>query len=124
MKQSPVVGILAFIVVVAGVIGGVMFGIPAYRIWQLQQSGRAQLAQAEYTRQILVFEAQAELEAARLLAEAELVRAEGAAAAMKAVHDTLTHDYLMYLWIRTMTDNENIIYLPVDFFLPVFDMNR
>ena len=54
---------------------------PVYSIWEREMSGRAQLAEAEWNRQIAVQEAQANLESEKLNALAEVERAKGAAEA-------------------------------------------
>ena len=50
---------------------------PIYAVWAQRLSGEAELARAESNRQIRVLEARAEQEAAKALAEAEVIRAEG-----------------------------------------------
>lgn len=65
----------------AGLVTGLMFGIPAYNVWQQEMTGKAELAKAEQNRRILIQEAQANLEAEKLNAQAEVERAKGAAKA-------------------------------------------
>ena len=69
--------IVAIAVIVFTLIGVVMIGLPQYRVWAAQMHGRAELSRAEYNRQIIVREAEAQLEAERLNAQAEVVRARG-----------------------------------------------
>ena len=114
--------VLAFIVL--GVIAGVLWAIPTYRVWQREMEGRAELAQAEWNKQIIVIEAEARLEAERLNAEAEVARAMGAAQAMYEVQDALTETYIRYLWVRLMAENENVIYIPTEASLPILEVGR
>lgn len=55
-----------------------MFGLPVYSVWQQEYSGRAMLAKAEQTRQVIVTQAKAELEAARARADAIGIMGEAA----------------------------------------------
>lgn len=48
----------------------VMFGYPLYRVWSSEQSGRASFAQAEQEKKIQIEQARAEVESAKLRAEA------------------------------------------------------
>lgn len=75
MKASNV--ILAVVVAIT-VIVGLMFGIPRYSVWQQEMSGKARLAEATQSRQILIEQARAEREAAVLQAEAIKIMGEAA----------------------------------------------
>lgn len=61
-----VVGILATVMVILVL----MFGIPIWNVWRSTLSGEALLKQAQQTRQIQVAQAQGELDAAKLRAQA------------------------------------------------------
>ena len=115
---------LIFVGLVVGLIALVMWGVPTYRVWSMEMSGRAELAEAEYNKQIIVIEAEARLEAERLNAEAEVERAQGAAEAMEVVEDSLSDMYILYLWVRLMANNENVIYIPTEGALPILEINR
>ena len=112
------------IVLVLGIIGGVLWAIPTYRVWVREMHGRAQLAEAEWNKQIIVREAEARLEAEILNARAEVERAKGAAEAMYVVQDALTETYIRYLWVRLMAENENVIYIPTEASLPILEIGR
>ena len=67
MKTSHVVGIVvAFVVIVAGL----MWGLPTYGVWRAGMAGQAKLQQAEQEKQIMIETAKAEVESAKLRAEA------------------------------------------------------
>lgn len=117
-------GVIAVILVIIGVIGLGMWGLPRYRVWSSEMHGRVQLAEAEFEKQRIVVEAEARLEAERLNAQAEVARAEGAAAAMYEVQDALTETYIRYLWVRSMADNPNVIYVPTEASLPILEAGR
>jgi len=61
-----------------------------------------------------------ELQQAKKDAEIEIARAEGAAQAQEIVRRTLSPAYLEYLWISTLNDNPNVIYVATEANMPVF----
>ncbi|MDH6343796.1 regulator of protease activity HflC (stomatin/prohibitin superfamily) [Parabacteroides sp. PFB2-12] len=112
------------------VIGGLMWGIPQYNVWQQEMSGKAEMARAEQNRKILIEEAKAKLEAEKLNAEAEVERARGMAEAMKIENGTLTSTYNQYLFIRTLEKLADkgslpqIIYVPSEGLTPVMNLDK
>jgi hypothetical protein len=104
-----------------------MAGCPPYSVWQQGMSGRAELTRAEQNRQIQVQEARAKLDAAQLLNQAEVARAEGLAEATALVVDSFggPDSYLRYLWIQSLENNKaNIIYVPTEAGLPILEAGR
>ena len=71
--------ILIGLCVILFLIGGCMYLIPKYNVWQQEQAGKAEFAKAEQNRRIKIEEAKANLEAEKLNAQAEIERAKGAA---------------------------------------------
>ncbi len=61
-----------------------------------------------------------ELQQARKDAEIEVARAEGAAKAQAIVRATLSDSYLQYLWIKTLNENPNVIYVSTEANMPIF----
>jgi len=61
-----------------------------------------------------------ELKQAKKDAEIEVARAEGAAKAQEIVRRTLSPEYLQYLWISTLNQNPNVIYVATEANMPVF----
>jgi regulator of protease activity HflC (stomatin/prohibitin superfamily) len=102
---------------------GYMFGMPYYRVWSQEMRGKAALAEAEQDRQIMIEEAKANLEAQRLNAQAEVERAKGMAEAIEIEAGKLTADYIKYLWVRNMEENDNLekIYIPTEANLPILE---
>src|SRR5215469_5797046 len=98
--MGAILGVFASIVLFAVILLG-MWGCPQYEVYQRRLSGEAELANAEYSRQVAVREAQAKKDSATLLAEAEVIRAGGVAKANKIIGDSLKQNeaYLKYLWI-------------------------
>ena len=100
---------------------------PPYAIWEQEMYGKAELAKAQSTRQIVVTEAKAKQESASLLAQAEVTRAEGVAKANKIIGDSLKGNeaYLHYLWIDGLNHDQNqIIYIPTEAGLPILEAGR
>ena len=113
-------------VVIFLLIGGFV-GCPYYNVWQQEMSGRAEFAKAEQNRNILIKEAEANLEAEKLNAQAEVERAKGAAEAIKIENGAITPTYIQYLWVRQQnlsSDNSKIIYIPTETGLPVLEAGR
>ena len=76
--------------------------------------------EAKLTAEQRVQQKQFELEQARKDAEIEVARAEGAARAQKIVRSTLSDSYLHYLWIKTLNENPNVIYVASEANMPIF----
>lgn len=107
---------------------GGMYGCPHYNVWQQALKGEAEFRRAEQNRRIAVQEAQAKLDAAKMIADAEVERAKGIAAANKIVADGLKgHDeYLRYLWIDKVAASaqREIIYVPTEASIPILESAR
>ena len=104
-----------------------MWGCPHYHVYRLGLEGAAKLKEAESSRQILIQEAKAKHESAKELAQAEIERAKGVAQANKIIGEGLkgNQEYLMYLWIQGIADNDNqIIYIPTEGGLPLLEASR
>jgi regulator of protease activity HflC (stomatin/prohibitin superfamily) len=76
--------------------------------------------EAKLTAEQRVQQKQFELEQARKEAEIEVARAEGAAKAQAIIRETLSDSYLQYLWIQTLNENPNVIYVATEANLPIF----
>lgn len=103
------------------------FVSPMVYIWQQSQAGQAELAHAEYSRQIATCEALAKKESAKALADAEVIRAQGVAEANKIIGDSLQNNesYLRYLWIQGLqTNNMSVVYIPTEANLPILESGR
>ncbi len=76
--------------------------------------------EAKLTAEQRVQQKQFELEQAKKDAEIEVARAEGAAKAQAIVRTTLSDSYLQYLWIKTLNQNPNVIYMATEANVPIF----
>ena len=126
-KQNGFIDPTVAVVALAGVIviAGLAFGLPQYGVWTKTLSGKAQLQEAEYTRQVAVLEAQAKKDSAQQLADAEIIRATGVAKANQIIGDSLkdNREYLQYLYITGIEEGSQkgnvTIYVPTENGLPV-----
>ncbi|WP_380910872.1 membrane protease subunit [Sphingobium olei] len=120
-------GIIGIFLLVLITLSGALWGCPSYRVYSQEQAGRAALAEAQSSRQIAVLEAKARLESAKMLADAEVVRAEGAARANRILQDSLggPDGYLRYLQIQAIDSKDaSIIYVPTEAGLPLLESSR
>ena len=122
-----VAGVAIGAFVLLGGIGGCMWIKPNYDVWQQEKEGQAVFVKAESTRKITVLEAQAKLDAAKMLAEAEVARAKGVAEANKIIGTSLQGNevYLHYLWINNLHEGRNdVIYVPTEAGIPLMEAGR
>lgn len=122
------VGATLFMVFVMIAIGGAaMFVLPQWNVWRAELAGRAALAEAENARKVQIEEAKARLESSRYYAEAEVERAKGVAQANKIVAEGLggPEGYLRYLWINKLGENgQDVIYIPTEGGIPILEAGR
>ena len=114
-------------VVIVGLIFGSFIIMANVRVYTQELRGKADLKEAEWSRQIAIEEAKAIKESATLKAQAEVERAKGVAEANEIIADGLggSDGYLRYLYIDTLKDlNTQIIYVPTEAGLPILEANR
>ncbi len=119
-------GTIAAWLIMGAVCGG-LWGCPTYNVYSERLAGEAQLARAQSNREIAVREAQAKNDAATLLAQAEVKRAEGVAQANKIIGDSLhgNEAYLRYLWIDKLEGSKTqTIYVPTEAGLPILEAGK
>jgi hypothetical protein len=112
-----IVALIAFIVVLW----------PQYNVYAQRLAGEAALAEAQSSRQVAILEARAKKESAAYLAEAEIIRAQGAAKANNILQNSLggPEGYLRYLQIQAIeTSKASLIYVPTEAGLPVTEARR
>ena len=105
-----------------------LIGGPQYNVWT-QSLNKAELQKAEYTRQVAVLEAQAKLDSASKLADAEIERAKGVAEANRIIGDSLKDNprYLQYLYVTGLQEGSEkgnrTIYVPTEGGMPIPTMD-
>lgn len=123
VKQSGMIAFAACLIFSIAI----LFAAPQYKVWQQQKEGEAELAKAEQNRQIAIQEARAKEEAAKSLANAEVIRAEGVAKANKIIGDSLQNNdaYIHYLWIEALRESDSdVIYIPTEAGIPITESAR
>lgn len=104
-----------------------MYGCPQYSVYEQRLTGEAELARADFNRQVAVREAQARKDSAQLLAEAEVIRAGGVAQANKIIGDSLKGNeaYLRYLWVDKLDGSkQTIVYVPTEVGMPLMEAGK
>lgn len=108
-----------------------MWGCPQYNVWQQKLEGEAELAKANYSKQVAVQEAIAKRDAATELAAAEVARAKGVAQANQIIGESLKDNeaYLRWLWVEGMKESgaagrAQIIYIPTENGIPILEASR
>lgn len=93
---------------------------------EMKGEGEALLAKSESEKKVMIEEAKAKLDSAKLLAAAEVERAKGVAKANKIIGDSLKENegYLKYLWIQNMNTEKEVIYVPTEANLPILEAGR
>lgn len=104
-----------------------LVGCPQYNVWTQGLQGEAELARASQNRQIAIQEAEAKKASAAMLADAEIERARGVAEANEIIADGLggPEGYLRYLYIDALqTTSCDLVYVPTEAGLPVLEASR
>lgn len=110
-----------------GVATAGLVGCPKYNVYSQEMAGKAKLAEAQSSRQVATLEAKAKMESSRSLAEAEVIRATGAAKANHILQNSLggPEGYLRYLQIQAYSDHDAaLIYVPTEGGLPLTEASR
>lgn len=115
------------IILIFVLISGVMWALPKYSVYKRNLYGQAELAEAEWSKRVLVETAKAQNDSAELYAEAEIKRAKGAAKANEILAGSLggPEGYLRWLYINMMEKTKNnLIYIPTEAGLPILEAGR
>lgn len=127
MKEVAL-GIILMTVAVAMAIGllfGLGWGYQEFKVYAKRQSGKAQLAEAEFSKQVQLEEAKANLESQKLNSQAEVERAKGAAQAIEIEDGKLTDKYIKYLYVQNLEKlDTTLIYVPTEAGLPLLEAQR
>jgi regulator of protease activity HflC (stomatin/prohibitin superfamily) len=127
MNESDKKMVFAAVFLVLALVGGSCWAWPQYGVYHQRMEGEAELAKAEYSKKVMVQDALARKESAQNLADAEVLRAEGAARANKIIGESLkgNEEYLRYMWIRSLEEGKNeVIYVPTEAGLPILEAGR
>jgi len=120
-----IVGLVLVILFIIGSVLALAFIGPVYKVWAQEKTGQADLAEAEWNKQIQVAEAEANLEAQEYNAQAEVIRAAGVAEANLIIAGSLDEQYLRYLWINGLHDGTSeVIYIATEAGMPILEAGR
>jgi predicted negative regulator of RcsB-dependent stress response len=124
--MHTIMGFVILTVIILGLLIGLLFGWQWFKVYSREQSGKAQLAEATFSKQVQLEEAKANLEAQKLNSQAEVERAKGAAQAIAIESGKLTENYIRYLWVQQQKNlnDKTIIYVPTEAGLPVLEAGR
>ena len=126
-KKESFAPLIVFILFVFAMLFGVLWAWPKYRIYSRDMRGQATLREQEWEKKVLIEEAKAKRESASLHAQAEVERAKGVAEANKIIGESLkgNESYLRYLWIQSLNEgNSETIYVPTEANLPILEATR
>lgn len=115
MTSEQRTGAIITVVLGALIVLGFLIDGPLYRVWSQEQRGRADLAKARFNRQVIVEEAQARLEAARLEAQSNevLIASLGGDPAR-----------LISFRMIDVLGQANTIYIPTEAGMPILEAGR
>ena len=125
MRGYLIIGVIAALVIGAG-----MAIFPIYGVWQQGLSGEAELARATQNRQIRIERAKAQEQAAVFEAKAEVERAKGVAQANQIIADGLggPEGYLRWRFIEMLQETgsagRETIYIPTEAAMPILEAAR
>lgn len=115
MKVITLIGLTTIVGV--GVIGGLLFGVPKYSVYQAEMRGKAILAQAESSKKAQIADAEAKYESAKYLK-----------AAAAEIQSSLSPQYLDYLRIQMQEEvgakNDRAVYFIEGKPSPVIPINK
>ena len=118
MKLADVVARVVVVAVVAGLSPLAMWGIPTYGVWRQGLIGQASLARAEQEKRIAVEQAKAEVESAKLRAEAiEIV-----GLASQKFPEYRTQEFIGAFADAMQNGNiDKVIYVPTEANIPIIE---
>ncbi len=120
--QSDLGGVIFIIILVLAFIGLCMWIFPTYNVWSQEMSGKADLAEAEWSKQIMIEEARAEKDAASLRKSTDIIRAEGIAEANRIISQSLTDKYIKWKWVEGLHDGSSeVIYIATEAGIPILE---
>lgn len=122
-KSLVYAGIGSFLIGLT-IVGGVYINAST-KEWRYEIEGKAMLAQAENEKKVKIEEAKAELESAKYKKQADIERAKGIAEANKIINESLSEQYIRWLYVENIKETSNqIIYLPTEAGLPILESSR
>ena len=115
------IGVTIFLIVFSVGIGAYMYGMPKYKVYKQGLVGKARLAEAEQTRKILIEQAKAEKDSAKLRAEAVEIMGEAA-----KKYPEYRYQEFIGAFAEALQNGEidQIIYVPTEANIPITEAGR
>lgn len=92
------------------------------RMFDAEYKGKGELLEAESNKKVIIETAKANLESAKMNAEADIIRARGVAESNRIIGSSLENNkaYLEWLWIDNIEKNPNAVYyIPTENKMPL-----
>jgi len=118
--EGEIAIILVIVLLAISFIIALFFGLPVWHVWKSEKSGQALFAQSESGRRVLVSQAEAERDAARLRAEA--IGIVGAAA--KNFPEYRQQEFIGAFADAMKECHPTIIYVPTEAGIPIVEAGR
>jgi len=115
------IDLILYGILVVVCIGALMFILPKYKVWSMEMSGKAKLAEATQSRQIQIEQARGELEASKLRAKAIKIVGEAA----KKYPEYRYQEFLGAFGEALNNGSiEKIVYVPTEANIPIMEAGR
>lgn len=132
MTLLAIIGVAGVIFLLIVLIWGWKFANSQYQVYQAEQNKKsriidaeAELRAAEFQKRIAVEEALAQKDSAQDLADAEVIRATGVAEANKIIANSITDEYVRWLYVDQLDEIDGqIIYVPTEGAIPILEAGR
>lgn len=128
MKQLIAAATILFFMPMLQGCGLVALFIPPLQPYLAQIDGEAELAKAQFSKQVQIQDANGKYESAKLLAQAEVERAKGVAQANQIIGNSLkdNESYLRWLYIEGLKERTGAetIYVPTEAGLPILEAGK
>lgn len=113
------------VVIVVGLILAFRAVMPQLNLYRANTEKQAVIAEQKAESEAAEFRARSEVIQAQALADAEVIRAGGIAEANRIIAESITPEYVDYLFVRALetTDNQ-VIYVATEAGLPVLEASR
>lgn len=128
-SRAAAIRVTVSIGIMVAIVASMFWIFPQWNVWASGLSGRATLAEAEFSRQARTMEAQAKLDASYLEAKAEVVKSKGTAEANRILAEGLggPSGYLRWKYINMLEETGNgnsIIYIPTEAAMPILEAGK
>ena len=116
---------LGAILLIFATFGGCSIAMPQINLYKKNTEKQAVIAEQRAKSEAAEFAAKSAVTQAQAKADAEVIRATGLAESQAIIAETLSEEYLRYLYIDALAGGEGqIIYVPTEAGLPILEAGR